>query len=135
MGQALEAFGHGFRHRGRLGSGPLFQGGDIVERLRQVVGNQQTRHHQKPCIADLPDLGVVVFTGAIPIPRVVAETAWRAIGGSTSGSVSRKTAFVVAGEKAGSKFAKAEKLGVPVLDFDDFVAKVREHGGEIDLGL
>lgn len=86
-------------------------------------------------VADLPDLGVIVFTGAIPVPRVVAETAWRAIGGSTSGSVSRKTAFIVAGEKAGSKFAKAEKLGVPVLDFDGFVAKLREHGGEIELGV
>ncbi|MCH1570131.1 MAG: NAD-dependent DNA ligase LigA, partial [Longimicrobiales bacterium] len=36
--------------------------------------------------ADLPDLGTAVFTGAIPAPRVVAETAWRSVGGSTSGS-------------------------------------------------
>jgi len=82
---------------------------------------------------DLPDLGVAVFTGAIPVPRIVAETAWRSIGGSTAGAVSKKTAFVVAGERAGSKFAKAEKLGVPVLDFDGFVTKLREHGGDIDV--
>jgi DNA ligase (NAD+) len=83
--------------------------------------------------ADLPDLGTAVFTGAIPVPRVVAETAWRSVGGTTSGSVSKKTAFVVAGEDAGSKLEKAEKLGVEVLDFDAFVARVREHGGDIDV--
>jgi len=37
----------------------------------------------------------------------------------------------VAGESAGSKLAKAEKLGVPVLDFDAFVAKVRALGGDV----
>ena len=83
---------------------------------------------------DLPDLGTAVFTGAIPVPRVVAETAWRSVGGSTSGSVSKKTAFVVAGEKAGSKLAKAEKLGVEVLDFDEFLVRLTDHGGTLDGG-
>ena len=86
----------------------------------------------EPLARDLPDLGVVVFTGAIPVARVVAETAWRAVGGRTAGSVSRKTAFVVAGENAGSKLEKAEKLGVPVIDFDAYVERLREHGGDID---
>ena len=81
----------------------------------------------------LPELGTAVFTGAIPVPRVVAETAWRSVGGKTSGSVSKKTVFVVAGENAGSKLEKAEKLGVPVLDFDEFLAKLREHGGSIEV--
>jgi DNA ligase (NAD+) len=81
---------------------------------------------------DLPDLGTAVFTGAIPVPRVVAETAWRAVGGKTAGSVSKKTAFVVAGENAGSKLEKAEKLGVEVLDFDAFVSRLKEHGGAVE---
>jgi DNA ligase (NAD+) len=86
----------------------------------------------EPVAADLPDLGTAVFTGTIPVPRVVAEKAWRRIGGSTAGSVSKKTAFVVAGENAGSKLEKAEKLGVEVLDFDEFLARLREHGGDLE---
>jgi DNA ligase (NAD+) len=86
----------------------------------------------EPVDADLPELGTAVFTGAIPVPRIVAETAWRSVGGRTSGSVSKKTAFVVAGESAGSKLEKAEKIGVPVLDFDAFLAKLREHGGTLE---
>lgn len=82
---------------------------------------------------DLPDLGAAVFTGAIPVPRVVAETAWRSVGGSTTSAVSKKTAFVVAGDNAGSKLEKAERLGVPVLDFDQFVTKLREHGGDVEV--
>jgi DNA ligase (NAD+) len=85
----------------------------------------------EPARTDLPDLGTAVFTGALPVARVVAETAWRRVGGKTSGSVSKKTAFVVAGDEAGSKLEKAEKLGVEVLDFDAFVARLREHGGEL----
>lgn len=82
--------------------------------------------------SDLPDLGTAVFTGAIPVPRVVAETAWQSVGGRTSGSVSKKTAFVVAGDKAGSKLAKAQKLGVEVLDFDQFIVRLEEHGGSLE---
>lgn len=85
----------------------------------------------EPARTDLPDLGTAVFTGTLPVARVVAETAWRNVGGKTAGSVSKKTAFVVAGEEAGSKLDKAEKLGVEVLDFDAFVARLREHGGEL----
>ena len=79
----------------------------------------------------LPDLGTAVFTGAIPVPRVIAETAWRSIGGKISGSVSKKTAFVVAGEKAGSKLLKAQKLGVEVLSFKQFLARLQENGGSL----
>jgi DNA ligase (NAD+) len=81
--------------------------------------------------ADLPDLGTAVFTGTLPVPRVVAEDAWRKVGGKIAGSVSKKTAFVVAGEDAGSKLEKAEELGVEVLDFEGFRKRIAEHGGEL----
>jgi DNA ligase (NAD+) len=45
-------------------------------------------------------------------------------GGKASGSVSKKTDFVVAGEKAGSKLTKAQELGVKVLTEDDFAALI-----------
>ena len=59
----------------------------------------------------------VVVTGTLPgFTRPEAEEAIRAAGGKAGGSVSRKTDYLVAGENAGSKLARAEELGVPVLD-------------------
>ena len=59
------------------------------------------------------------MTGTLPgMSRAEAEDAIRAAGGKATGSVSRKTDFLVAGESAGSKLQKAQELGVPVLDED-----------------
>ena len=63
----------------------------------------------------------IVVTGTLPgFDRQGAEEAIRAAGGKAAGSVSRKTDYLVAGENAGSKLAKAQELGVPVLDEDGF---------------
>ena len=70
----------------------------------------------------------VVVTGTLPgFSRQDAEAAIRAAGGHPAGSVSKATDYLVAGEKAGSKLARAEKLGVPVLDEDGF-RRVLERG-------
>lgn len=63
----------------------------------------------------------VVVTGTLEgFSREEAEGAVRAAGGKPAGSVSRRTDFLVAGPGAGSKLAKAQELGVPVLDEDGF---------------
>jgi DNA ligase (NAD+) len=65
----------------------------------------------------------LVVTGTLEsLDRQAAEAAIRAAGGKAAGSVSRKTDYLVAGENAGSKLARAQELGVPVLDEAAFVA-------------
>jgi len=72
----------------------------------------------------------VVITGSIEgWSREDAEAAIRAAGGKPAGSVSKKTDFVVAGPGAGSKLAKAEELGVPVIPPEGFDELLRTGGG------
>lgn len=69
----------------------------------------------------------VVVTGTLEkFEREEIERLIERLGGKASGSVSKKTSFVVAGEKAGSKLDKAKDLGVPVITEDEFIAKVGE---------
>ena len=60
-----------------------------------------------------------VLTGTLPtMTRDEASALIKQAGGKVSGSVSKKTSYVVAGEEAGSKLTKANELGVAVLDED-----------------
>ncbi len=64
-----------------------------------------------------------VLTGGLPtLSRDEASAMIREVGGNVSGSVSKKTDYVLAGEEAGSKLDKARELGVPVLDEKQFRA-------------
>ncbi|MDK4533377.1 DNA ligase, partial [Kingella kingae] len=64
-----------------------------------------------------------VLTGTLPtLKRDEAAAMIEAAGGKVSGSVSKKTDFVVAGDAAGSKLEKALSLGVAVLSEDEFLA-------------
>jgi len=63
----------------------------------------------------------VVITGTLPtLSRDEAKQKLLAAGAKVTGSVSAKTDFVLAGDKAGSKLVKAEKLGVRVIDESNF---------------
>jgi DNA ligase (NAD+) len=70
-----------------------------------------------------------VFTGGLPgMSRPEAQKLVEGLGASCSGSVSRKVDYVVAGEEAGSKLAKARDLGLAILDFPQFLDMLRSHG-------
>ncbi|MGB3695073.1 MAG: NAD-dependent DNA ligase LigA [Spirulinaceae cyanobacterium] len=67
-----------------------------------------------------------VVTGTLPtLKRQEAETLIKKAGGKVSGSVSKKTDYVVVGESAGSKLAKAEKLGIALLSEEELISLCR----------
>lgn len=69
----------------------------------------------------------IVFTGELKsMSRPEAETMVRKAGGKSSGSVSKKTHFVVAGESAGSKLEKAKTLGVTILTEEAFLSMMKK---------
>jgi DNA ligase (NAD+) len=77
----------------------------------------------------------IVVTGTLEgLSREQAEAAIRAAGGKPGGSVSRKTDYLVAGESAGSKLAKAQELGVPILDEAGFRQLLGGQAGIPDPG-
>ena len=69
----------------------------------------------------------VVVTGTLPtLSRRDAEQLIEQNGGKAAGSVSKKTAFVVAGEAAGSKLTKAQELGIEIIDEAEFLKRVSQ---------
>lgn len=77
----------------------------------------------------------VVATGSLEgFTREGAQEAIIAAGGKAASSVSKKTDFVAAGPGAGSKLAKAEELGIPILDAAQFAILVTEGPGALDAG-
>ena len=67
-----------------------------------------------------------VLTGTLPdMSRDEASALIKAAGGKVTGSVSKKTSYVVAGEEAGSKLTKAQQLGVPVIDQDKLLEMLK----------
>ena len=99
---------------------------DFIERLREV-GLQMAIDESDAKPQTLAGL-TFVLTGSLEhYDRATAEELLRAYGAKASGSVSKKTSYVVAGPGAGSKLRKAEELGVPVLD-EDALVKIIETG-------
>ncbi len=90
---------------------------EVVEQLR-AAGIGWDEHEGEDYTSPKPLAGkTLVLTGTLPtLSRDEAKELIEAAGGKVSGSVSKKTHFVVAGEEAGSKLDKARELGVPVLD-------------------
>ena len=91
---------------------------ELLERFRKA-GIQMT---SKTVVEDTRFQGkTFVLTGTLPtMTRKEAGDLIERFGGKVSSSVSKKTAYVLAGEEAGSKLAKAQQLGVPILDEASF---------------
>ncbi|KHL08998.1 UNVERIFIED_CONTAM: NAD-dependent DNA ligase LigA [Mumia flava] len=98
---------------------------EIVEQWR-AAGVRTADERDASIERTLEGLTIVVTGSLTGFTRDEAKEAVLARGGKAAGSVSKKTSFVVVGEAAGSKAAKAEELGVPVLDEQGFVDLLRD---------
>ena len=98
------------------------QGLHLIETLREAGVNLEC--HEAPVGDKLADK-TFVLTGTLErFTRDEAKAKIEAQGGKVSGSVSKKTAYVVAGEAAGSKLRKAQELGIPVLTEEEFLTLI-----------
>jgi len=101
--------------------GPEGAGGGVLEDLADAGVEVELPAPRVAAVAGPLAGKIVVVTGAVEgFSREEAEEAIRVAGGKAASSVSKKTDYVVAGPGAGSKLAKAETLGVTVLDADGF---------------
>ena len=95
--------------------------------LRRLVEAGVSMEHERRSGGDRRFEGVTfVLTGTLSsMTRSQAESLIRDRGGKTAGSVSAKTGIVVAGENAGSKLDKAQKLGVRIVGEDEFLEMLK----------
>jgi DNA ligase (NAD+) len=94
---------------------------DLVDRLKKAGLNMEMQ--ARNVNESHPFYGkTLVFTGTMPtLDRATAQTMAQDAGARVSGSVSKKTDFVIAGAEAGSKLEKARSLGVTVIDEAEFL--------------
>jgi DNA ligase (NAD+) len=102
----------------------------IVDKWR-AAGVRMADERDASIERTLEGLSIVVTGSLTGFSRDEAKEQILARGGKAAGSVSKKTAYVVAGDAPGSKYDKAIELGVPVLDEDGF-RRLLEHGPDAD---
>jgi len=89
----------------------------LVDRLREAGVNFKSSLHSTAAAVGPFSGKTFVLTGTLPtLSREQATARIESLGGKVTGSVSKKTDFVLAGEEAGSKLEKAQKLGVKIID-------------------
>lgn len=105
------------------------QARELLEKLIRCGVNPTQPHLQK---ADTLSGKIFVLTGTLPtLSRKEASALIEQNGGRVSGSVSKKTDFVLAGEDAGSKLTKANTLGIRVLSEAEFLAMIAKDTQEV----
>lgn len=91
----------------------------IIDRMKQYGVNT---HYVKVQIDNRFEGKTFVLTGTLPtLKRNDAKVIIEKFGGKASGSVSKKTDYILAGEDAGSKLTKAQELGIPIISEDEFI--------------
>ena len=107
----------------------FFADGDNQAFVRRLLAcGVKPQIHQEEAAGELFAGMTFVLTGTLPtLTRAQAEEMIRKNGGKATGSVSKKTSVVLAGESAGSKLEKAQKLGVRIMDEAEFLAAI-ENG-------
>ena len=96
----------------------------MIERMREYGVNMQSR--EQPLGSKFQGMTVVI-TGTLPtLGRKDAAEMIEAQGGKVSGSVSKKTTMLLAGENAGSKLTKAQELGIQVITEEEFLEILKE---------
>ena len=99
----------------------------LIERLRKAGLNFKSSLYRPAAAAGPLDGKTFVLTGTLPsMTREEAAAKIEALGGKVSGSVSRKTDFLLAGAEAGSKLDKAQKLGVKTIDEREFLIMCKD---------
>lgn len=101
-----------------------------IEVVDKLVGIMSWPDIEVKAENEQPLIGLTyVLTGTLSqLNRNDAKALLQSLGAKVSGSVSAKTDYLVAGEKAGSKLSKAQELGVKVLTEDDLVQLLKQHG-------
>jgi DNA ligase (NAD+) len=106
--------------------GEYFNEAHNVRRIDRLVKQVKIRDAEKPRADSVVAGKTVVFTGSLEkMTRDEAKASAERLGAKVSGSVSKKTDYVVAGPGAGSKLTEAKKLGVTVLTEDEWVKLIR----------
>lgn len=105
---------------------------EIVNRLRgKDIGVRWVRAEARQAREDSPFNGkTVVLTGALSMARSDAKKILQSLGAKVTGSVSKKTDFVVVGADAGSKAEEAEQLEIPMLDEREFLSMAGHEDGD-----
>jgi DNA ligase (NAD+) len=100
---------------------------DVITALEKA--GMQWHAAQEDAAGEQPLAGQIwVLTGALGMPRARAKNLLESLGARVTGSVSARTSVVLAGESAGSKLRKAEKLEIEVIDEEGFRALLESHG-------
>lgn len=107
----------------------------VIKKLEDAGVNTKSIVSEDKGLVNIFEGMKIVLTGTLPtLKRNDAKEMIEARGGKATSSVSKSTTFVLAGEEAGSKLTKANELGIPVIDENEFLEMI-EHTSKEDVEM